>query len=199
MPKCKNDPYKSYKGTEPSPKWLGYCVHAEELDKIRIGLDGNKWKITKTLKGVKRWTKEKIKSSKKIINNILDDKNKYKIIKKNLKGYKTYFTHFNYERSYLVYVKKDVYIYKINEMNLNNIKLSKKNNDNKYMYTKLVEHIKPKEIFIGKSPKIPMTEFSGGYCKEFDGNTILLLLDNNNNVLINDENIKKFTTKMIKF
>ena len=24
MPKCKNDPKKSYKGTEPSPKGLGY-------------------------------------------------------------------------------------------------------------------------------------------------------------------------------
>ena len=26
MPKCKNDNSKSYKGTEPSPKGLGYCI-----------------------------------------------------------------------------------------------------------------------------------------------------------------------------
>ena len=26
MPKCKNDIKKSYKGTEPSPKGLGWCA-----------------------------------------------------------------------------------------------------------------------------------------------------------------------------
>ena len=31
MPICKNDPKKSYKGTEPSPKGLGFCAHAEKL------------------------------------------------------------------------------------------------------------------------------------------------------------------------
>ena len=31
MPKCKNDPKKSYKGDEPSPKGLGYCAHAEKV------------------------------------------------------------------------------------------------------------------------------------------------------------------------
>ena len=31
MPICKNDPKKSYKGIEPSPKGLGFCAHAEKL------------------------------------------------------------------------------------------------------------------------------------------------------------------------
>jgi hypothetical protein len=31
MPTCKNDSKKSYKGTEPSPKGLGFCAHAEKL------------------------------------------------------------------------------------------------------------------------------------------------------------------------
>lgn len=31
MPKCINDPKKSYKGTEPSPKGLGYCAHSEKI------------------------------------------------------------------------------------------------------------------------------------------------------------------------
>ena len=57
MPTCKNDPKKSYKGDEPSPKGLGYCAHSEEIDKIRKGLDGNTWKITTTSKGIKRWVK----------------------------------------------------------------------------------------------------------------------------------------------
>jgi len=43
MPICKNDPKKSYKGTEPSPKELGYCAHSEKLDKVRKGKDGNTW------------------------------------------------------------------------------------------------------------------------------------------------------------
>ncbi len=45
MPICKNDPKKTYKGNEPSPKGLGYCAHAEKLGVIRKGKDGNKWKI----------------------------------------------------------------------------------------------------------------------------------------------------------
>ena len=35
MPKCKNDPIRSYIGNEPSPKGLGYCAHAEKLNKKR--------------------------------------------------------------------------------------------------------------------------------------------------------------------
>ena len=54
MPKCKNDPKKSYKGTEPSPKGLGYCAHGEKLGKIRKGKDGNNWKVESTKSGVLR-------------------------------------------------------------------------------------------------------------------------------------------------
>lgn len=62
------------------------------------------------------------------------------------------------------------------------------------MYTKLVKHLKTKKVFIGKSPKIEMTQFSGGYGKEFDGNTILLLLKKNNYVLIDGNGLTNFTT-----
>lgn len=37
--KCKNNPKKMYKGTEPSPKGLGYCAHSEKIGKIRKGKD----------------------------------------------------------------------------------------------------------------------------------------------------------------
>ena len=79
MPFCKNDPKKSYKGTEPSPKGLGYCAHTENVGKIMKGLDGNKWIIAKTSQGVKRWIKydnKKIikKTNKKLNNNIVNSK-----------------------------------------------------------------------------------------------------------------------------
>ena len=32
MPKCKNDPKRTYKGTEPSPKGLGHCAHTEKVE-----------------------------------------------------------------------------------------------------------------------------------------------------------------------
>ena len=39
MPICKNDPSRKYKGTEPSPKGLGWCAHADrgkrDLDQHR--------------------------------------------------------------------------------------------------------------------------------------------------------------------
>ena len=59
MPYCINDPKKKYKGDEPSPKGLGYCAHTEELGTIKTGLDGNKWIISSTTKGIKRWIKSK--------------------------------------------------------------------------------------------------------------------------------------------
>ena len=86
MPICKNDPKKSYKGTEPiknslsfyrfsqndkviltepSPKGLGFCAHAEKLGITKKGLDGNNWKIESTAQGVKRWVKQSSKSSSK--------------------------------------------------------------------------------------------------------------------------------------
>tara|TARA_B110000858_G_C17658189_1_gene405952 strand:+ start:221 stop:811 length:591 start_codon:yes stop_codon:yes gene_type:complete len=57
MPKCKNDKTKTYKGTEPSPKGLGYCGHAEKLGQKRKGKDGNQWIIKEIKNGSKRWTK----------------------------------------------------------------------------------------------------------------------------------------------
>ena len=54
MPKCINDPKKSYKGTEPSPKGLGYCAHSEKIGSEKKGRDCRKyprwvWKRTSWL------------------------------------------------------------------------------------------------------------------------------------------------------
>jgi hypothetical protein len=54
---CKNDKKKKYKGTEPSPKGLGYCAHAEKEGKKRKGKDGNTWIIKKVSNGSLRWIK----------------------------------------------------------------------------------------------------------------------------------------------
>ena len=57
MPKCKNDSSRSFKGTEPSPKGLGYCAHTMEKGTKMKGLDGNQWIINTTKNGIKRWVK----------------------------------------------------------------------------------------------------------------------------------------------
>ena len=66
MPKCKNDPSRTYKGTEPSPKGLGFCAHGMKEGAIKKGKDGNKWIIKKVKNGSKRWTKvsDKVKPQK---------------------------------------------------------------------------------------------------------------------------------------
>jgi hypothetical protein len=68
MPQCKNDPNRSYKGTEPSPKGLGYCAHSENIGKERKGKDGNKWIVSETKSGIKRWIKKETKKETKKIN-----------------------------------------------------------------------------------------------------------------------------------
>jgi len=55
MPTCKNDPSKKYKGTEPSPKGLGWCAHGEKEGKVRKGKDGKQWIVKKVKNGSKRW------------------------------------------------------------------------------------------------------------------------------------------------
>lgn len=57
MPVCLNDPEKKYAGTEPSPKGLGYCAHAQAIGSTRDGLDGEKWQVRKDKNGTKSWKK----------------------------------------------------------------------------------------------------------------------------------------------
>ena len=54
---CKGKSKRGYfKGTEPSPKGLGYCAHCTPLNLIMKGKDGNLWEIKKYTKG-KRWVR----------------------------------------------------------------------------------------------------------------------------------------------
>jgi hypothetical protein len=178
MPKCKNDASKTYEGTEPSPKGMGYCAHAEKVGSIRKGKDGNTWIVKTVRNGIKRWIKFSEES------------------KINLKGYKKYFIHNNGGRPYLVYNKgNSVYIYKSD-------KSREEKKDNDLDYNKLEKHIDALKVFIGKSPDMKMTRSSGTNNKiNTDGNTILLHLDSkssankiNHKYMIISECIKIFTT-----
>ena len=181
MPKCINDPKKSYKGNEPSPKGIGYCAHSEIVGTIRKGLDGNKWIISKTSKNIKRWIKYKdVKENNKSPEEL------YKIIKKKYIGYKTYFTHYNGGRPYLVYIKKnDVNIYSSLD-NIDASLCSNNDNENKWVYVNFVQHFTAKKVFIGESPLIRMTNYSGGHGKQYDGNTILIYMGSNNYIRISN-------------
>jgi len=52
---CKNDPLTKYKGTEPSPKGLGYCAHAQALGSKKTGLDGKQYQVRADKNGKKSW------------------------------------------------------------------------------------------------------------------------------------------------
>jgi hypothetical protein len=73
MPKCKNNPKKTYTGEEPSPKGLGFCAGSEKEGTIMKGKDGNMW-----IKSNGRWVKNK---SDEDVKKILPNKNKTDIDK----------------------------------------------------------------------------------------------------------------------
>jgi hypothetical protein len=92
-----------------------------------------------------------------------------------------YLTHDNFNRPFCVYVDKIQ----------NKVHVYKKKNDN---YTKLIRTFAPLQIFIGESHVNEMTSFSGGHGPNFDGNSILLKIDDFEYVFIG-EKIYSFKTK----
>lgn len=96
---------------------------------------------------------------------------------------KHYVTHFNGGRPFLVIVfnnRVDVYSDTYRD------EVRTKEIDHLWKYNKTFHY---KKLFIGTSKKIPMTLFSRGYGKYFDGNTILLQLTSNASkyVIISDK------------
>ena len=67
MPTCVNHPKATYKGSEPSPKGLGYCARAENVGTEMKGKDGRVWIVLTNKNGTKRWQPKpkKIKKGKK--------------------------------------------------------------------------------------------------------------------------------------
>ena len=184
MPICNNDPKKSYKGMEPSPKGLGFCAHAEKLATIKKGLDGNNWKIESTAQGVKRWVKQssKLSSSSK----------KYFIYHPSVVNI-----------PYLVYVnenKKTASIYtlpldkKSRQMyDEKNIPSHPSNSNAKkdkttWAYTIFIKEYKYKKIYIGASSG--KSRISDHY--KIKNNGLLLELSKNNYVFIGEVGIMEF-------
>lgn len=95
-----------------------------------------------------------------------------------------YYTHDNGGRPFLVKIYQNyVDVYKEEGDNSEETR-------NSY---KKIYRFKFIEIFIGKSPKSKMTEFSSGYGSDFDGNSILLKIDQNRYIFIG-EKISEFET-----
>lgn len=55
MPPCKNDATRTYVGTEPSPKGLGFCAHAAKENSVRKGRNGRQWVVRADKNGTKAW------------------------------------------------------------------------------------------------------------------------------------------------
>lgn len=119
MPKCKNDPSKSYTGNEPSPKGLGYCAHAMKIGQTKKGLDGKLWTVIATKNNTKRWIKKSSrkkysgsKTSKKSVRKNKLSKSfipKNKLTQKN----KIYYVHDNGSRPFKVIINnRAIHIYK---------------------------------------------------------------------------------------
>jgi hypothetical protein len=87
-----------------------------------------------------------------------------------------YYTHDNGVRSYKVEIHNDKNVLNV----FDNIENSK-------TYKKKVYSTKYSNIWIGKSPKIEMTIYSGGYGKKFDGNSILVEIGNLEYVFIGEK------------
>lgn len=55
MERCKNDRTKTYAGTEPSPRGLGWYAGADPVGKTRKGRDGARWIVTEDKNGRRTW------------------------------------------------------------------------------------------------------------------------------------------------
>jgi hypothetical protein len=101
-----------------------------------------------------------------------------------------YLIHDNYARPFCVYIDE----------NHNQVHIYKKEyrecyqNDELEDYTKFIGTYSPSKIFIGESPLNSMTEFSAGHGPEFDGNSILLKMEQDKYIFIGDH-IYSFKTE----
>lgn len=119
------------------------------------------------------------------------DNDEYKIIKNKYKGYKKYKIHDNGGRPFLVYMnKKNVSIYTNPDKKYY---VLWDDNAKEWTYIDHIASYKPLKIWVGKSPETSVTKFSGGYGKEFDGNSILLKIKKDKYVYIGSE-IYEFST-----
>jgi hypothetical protein len=175
MPKCINDASSSFKGTEPSPKGLGYCAHAEKVGSKMKGKNGKMWIIQLVAGKTKRWVPYKDSTNAST--------------SAELKGCKLYFTHDNGGNPFMTCIQSGkVTVYKVDPKLEKNGKLPEefyRAKDLKkfaYCYSKKVCSYKPLKIFIGNPPKTKGKKISS----YFNGNTILLQINKLNYVFIGE-------------
>ena len=89
-----------------------------------------------------------------------------------------YIMQYNYGNRYLVVIDGDVYVYKYN----------------RYKFDSPFLCFKPKHVFIGKSKVCEMTNFSGAVNRDFDGNTLLLEVEDGKYIYISGLEIIEFRT-----
>lgn len=103
---------------------------------------------------------------------------KYSVIQKMMKGHQTYFPMVNNGISSCVYVSPDRRTVTIFKQTDDETVFSNEEFPSATMFRTLVCTFEDvNRVFVGKSVKTPMTERSGGYGAQFDGNSLLLLLD----------------------
>jgi hypothetical protein len=167
-----------------------YSIKGLELKKgfIHKWIDFNNFekKETKIPDGYK---KEKLKNTliKKYCDFSKEHLTKKNAIKINHPNSKHYFIHDNGGRPFLVYISKNkcnIYSYPI--QNNNKYYIAEEDIGEKWTYiNKVATYKNPIKVFIGKSPE---------YGKDFDGNSILLQIENNRYVFIGS-NIFEFYIK----
>ena len=79
MPICKNDNKRYYKGTETSPRGLGYSAQVMKVGSKKTGKDGNMWIVKEIKDGSLRWMKFKTKEDYKIVDVSESNLKKYKL------------------------------------------------------------------------------------------------------------------------
>lgn len=110
------------------------------------------------------------------------------MVELSLSNFNVYFTVYNGDRPYVVYVSKSK----------DHVIVMQRPDDvestEHTAYTHLVENIhNPLKIWLGNSPKMPMTEFSGGYGKHLKGNTVLIQLSKYRYMYVGFPEVYRFT------
>lgn len=196
-----------YKGTE-------FNMFEAEPTKIPTGFRKDK-RTEKQISWIKKYICDPTRER------LLENNEQYiNVIKEKHKNDKSYFIHDNGSRPFLVYIncsdediisEGDMKSYTVSKRNTEqnlSVSIYKCDNDqyfiadndinndqlqNKWMYIQLVKTYNVEKIFIGKSPLIKMTDYSGGHGTDFAGNSILLQLRDNKYVYVGS-NVYKFKT-----
>jgi len=101
----------------------------------------------------------------------------------NIHGWRQYMTRFNYSYTYCVWISSDstiVHIYEFEPFEFNK--------------SVFIGEFYPVRVFIGKSEWSPMTIVSDGYGSKFDGNSILLCIEDRKYIYIG-KNMYSFTSE----